>query len=242
MCDEDIFHFEEEPSASTSFDYNDFSVGSPERSGLCLPESGGFCASAPPPSPEGIRKSYSCERSLAMEQLARKLSILDDELEADHPTVPVIVRPRAETISTLPTFRDREQFFQANFMSVNSSNFFGMYKSGQDDEDDMECEDAFNDRPFSLSIRQDFTSSYTQSGSCDPSPAGDHDHIPFMMGGIQSECYKMNSMKRRTNEKLTSSPYPLPGQECTDISKRSRSARSSPPYVLFSHLSQSAPR
>ena len=237
MCDEDIFHFEEEPSASTSYDYDESCITSPDR--------GGMCASAPPPSPEGIRKSYSAERNIAMEQLARKLSVLDSEVESTHTTVPVIMRPRAETISTLPTFQERDEFFQPNFMSLNTSSFFGMYESRReqhDDDDDMECEDSYPDRPFSLSIRPDFSNPFNQAGSCDPSPAGEDEHIPFMMSGIQQECYKMNSLKRRTNDKLASGPYPLPGQECSDISKRSRSARSSPPYVLFSHLSQSAPR
>lgn len=240
MCDEDIFHFEEEPSASTSYNDNDDScLASPS-------DRGGKCGSAPPPSPEGVRKSYSAERNIAMEQLARKLSVLDDEIEPSHPSVPVIMRPRAETISTLPTFRERDQFFQPNFMSLNTSSFFGMYESHReevDDDDDMECEESYSDRPYSLSIRPEFNNPYNQAGSCDPSPAGEHEHIPFMMSGIQQECYKMNSLKRRTNDKLSSGPYPLPGtSECSDISKRSRSARSSPPYVLFSHLSQSAPR
>ena len=239
MCDEDIFNFEEEPSASTSYNGNYSGV-------IANSNRGGMCASAPPLSPEGVRKSYSAERNLAMEQLARKLSVLDkEELESAHPSVPVIMRPRAETISTLPTFRERDEFFQPNFMSLNTSRFFGMYESSReedDDDDDMECEDSYPDRPFSLNFRPDFNIPYNQAGSCDPSPAGEHDHIPFMMSGIQPECYKMNSLKRRTNDKLSNSPYPLPGQECNDISKRSRSARSSPPYVLFSHLSQSAPR
>lgn len=231
MCDETIFNFEEE--RPVSYEYDEAS---------CSPSD----TRVPPPSPEGQRKGHVSENKIIMEQLTLKLNYLS-ETNCSNP--PVIIRQRAETISSIPMFSGREQLFPRSFMSLNSQNIFNLCKShtiDTDDSEEMDCENSYseNDPRFkshSLSIRPEFT--FTPSDSCEQIPDTNNiDHLPFIMGGIQPEGYKMNSLKRRTNEKLLNGPYPMPGQECSDISKRSRSARSSPPFVLYSHLSQSAPR
>lgn len=214
MIDEEIFQFDQEP-CSSALVYDE--VPDTRKS------------VAPPPSPEEIRKNYcSGSSTIAMEQLARKLNSLNEPRFED------LVRPRAETISTLPSFS-----FQQDFVS---SNFFGLYKSTtvedeDEDEDEMECEDSAYTSE-GISINQLSHQPYNELGSCDQSPVN-VDSIPIMMGGFQSECYKMNSLKRRTND---NNPYPMAGSQRNDISKKSRSTRTGPPILLFSHLSQSAPR
>ena len=234
MCDETIFNFEEERPVPNS--YEDANC-SPSDTDLLR-------SSAPPPSPECHRKSLFGEKNMIMEQLTLKLNCLS---ESNCSTPPVIIRKRAETISSIPMFLGREQMFPHNFMSLNSQNIFGLCKShaiDTDDSEEMECENSYSDSHFqadSLGIRPEFA--FTPSDSCEQIPVNNNiDNLPFIIGGLQPEGYKMNSLKRRTNDKLLNGPYPMPGQECSDISKRSRSARSSPPFVLCSHVSQSAPR
>ena len=242
MCDDEIFNFEEDPCTS-SFQYEEPTFIQPDN----------VSARAPPPSPEGLRKQVLPGKHITMDQLAKELSSLRDP---DFPQTNS-VRPRAETISTIPLFQDSHtrEFFQHKFMSIESQGYFGCFKSQDYEEDEMECEDSFQAQmniphslhiPNSLNIRAEFEgpfNPFTPGGSCDPSPvSADNHHIPFVMGGISSDGFKKNSLKRRTNDKLLNSPYPHPGQECSDISKKSRSARSSPPFILYSHLSQSAPR
>ena len=161
MCDEDLFNFEQD------------SVYTSHPNGLCFPEEvpASHChnllpldedptlacggdeerSKAPPPSPSSGRRSIIGPGSVTMEQLSKKLTSLraDQEFGAPVQPPPMIVRQRAETISTtIPTFfQERAKMNAQQFLNISSLNRDDMYMcaaaSSTAADDVMECEESF---------------------------------------------------------------------------------------------------
>ena len=168
---------------------------------------------APPPSPESCRKKFA-----------------NNAIKNDG-NIQTVLTTQVDSVSNMDIFGNTE-LLQERLLSLQSDMLF-------DDDIEMECEDevvlppSFNIKSAGCQINL-IAPPYEQS----PRTPNNFEIMMTEQSSLNAERLKKNSLKRRTMTDKNMFPYPVPGRE----DKKSRSARSSPPFMYLSSLSQSAPR